>query len=68
MAAPIEIADAAGLRGVEFVDCPISGGPEAARKAALSVMLSGPREAIETIKTHKKRKENHSAIQKLGRL
>lgn len=36
-----EIVEAAAAKGVSVVDCPISGGPEAARKAALSVMVSG---------------------------
>src|SRR3546814_17995401 len=37
-----EIVAAGAERRVRMVDCPISGGPDAARKAALSVMLSGP--------------------------
>ncbi len=37
-----EVAVAGRERDIRLVDCPISGGPEAARKAALSVMVSGP--------------------------
>src|SRR3546814_20626234 len=33
-----------------MVDCPISGGPEAARKAALSVMISGTPADIERLR------------------
>ena len=45
-----EIEEAARARRVELVDCPISGGPEAARKAALSVMVSGTPEAVERVR------------------
>lgn len=44
------IEAAAARCGVELVDCPISGGPEAARKAMLSVMVSGPPEAVATVR------------------
>jgi 3-hydroxyisobutyrate dehydrogenase-like beta-hydroxyacid dehydrogenase len=45
-----EIAAAAADRGIGVVDCPISGGPEAARAAALSVMVSGDAARIERIR------------------
>lgn len=35
---------------IRMVDCPISGGPEAARKATLSVMVSGAAEDIERMR------------------
>lgn len=37
-------------RGVNMVDCPISGGPEAARKTALSVMVSGAPAHVERLR------------------
>ena len=33
--------------GVEIIDCPISGGPDGARRGALSVMVSGSKERVE---------------------
>lgn len=37
-------------RGVEIIDCPISGGPDGARRGALSVMASGSEAAIEGLR------------------
>src|SRR3546814_14702357 len=45
-----EIVAAGAERRVRMVDCPISGGPEAARKAALSVMISGTPADIERLR------------------
>lgn len=36
-----ELAASAARHGVSLVDCPVSGGPEAARAGLLSVMVSG---------------------------
>jgi len=45
-----ELVAAAAGAGKRVVDCPISGGPEAARKAALSVMVSGAEADIARIR------------------
>jgi len=34
-------------RGVEFLDCPVSGGVEGARDGTLAIMVGGPAEAFE---------------------
>ena len=45
----IEIADAAGLRGVHALDAPVSGGDVGARNAALSIMIGGPAEVVAAV-------------------
>ena len=45
-----EIVSAMAARGVTVVDCPISGGPEGARTASLSVMVSGDAAAIAAVR------------------
>lgn len=40
-------ADLLGKRGVEFLDCPVSGGVEGAREGTLAVMAGGTTEAFE---------------------
>ncbi|MEZ5856865.1 MAG: NAD(P)-dependent oxidoreductase [Hyphomicrobiaceae bacterium] len=37
-------------RGIELVDCPISGGPPGARAGTLSVMVSGKPELVEQVR------------------
>lgn len=37
-------------KGIAFVDAPIAGGVEGAREARLSLILSGPADAIETVR------------------
>jgi len=44
-----ELEAALAAKGIEFVDCPISGGPPGARAGTLSVMVSGKPELIEQI-------------------
>jgi 3-hydroxyisobutyrate dehydrogenase-like beta-hydroxyacid dehydrogenase len=45
-----EVEAMAAQRGVTVVDCPISGGPPAAREGTLSVMVSGDPAAIERVR------------------
>jgi 2-hydroxy-3-oxopropionate reductase len=45
-----ELATALAARGIELVDCPISGGPPGARAGTLSVMVSGRPELVEEIR------------------
>ncbi|HSW19148.1 MAG TPA: NAD(P)-dependent oxidoreductase [Ramlibacter sp.] len=45
-----ELAAMAAPAGVRLVDCPVSGGPEAARAGALSIMASGRSEDIEALR------------------
>jgi 2-hydroxy-3-oxopropionate reductase len=45
-----ELAASAARHGVRMVDCPVSGGPEAARAGVLSVMVSGGSAEIEEIR------------------
>jgi len=45
-----EVVATGEKRGIRMVDCPISGGPEAARKAALSVMVSGAAADVERLR------------------
>lgn len=45
-----ELEAALAARGIELVDCPISGGPPGARAGTLSVMVSGKPELIEKIR------------------
>lgn len=42
-----EAADLLGKRGVEFLDCPVSGGVEGAREGTLAVMAGGSSQAFE---------------------
>jgi 3-hydroxyisobutyrate dehydrogenase len=46
----IEIAAAAGKRGVHALDAPVSGGDIGARNAALSIMIGGPAEVVEAVR------------------
>ena len=43
----IEIAEAAGERGVRSVDAPVSGGDVGAKEARLSIMIGGDKEVVE---------------------
>ena len=45
----IELADAAQPHGVMSVDAPVSGGDVGAREARLSIMVGGPREAVDAV-------------------
>ncbi|MGE0697946.1 MAG: NAD(P)-dependent oxidoreductase [Hyphomicrobiaceae bacterium] len=45
-----EMEAALAKRGIELLDCPISGGPEGARAGTLSIMMSGKPELIERVK------------------
>ncbi len=45
-----EMELALAAKGIELVDCPISGGPPGARAGTLSVMVSGKPELIERIR------------------
>jgi 3-hydroxyisobutyrate dehydrogenase-like beta-hydroxyacid dehydrogenase len=45
-----EIEQAAARRGITLIDAPVSGGPEAARKGQLSVMISGDTAGIDSIR------------------
>lgn len=42
-----ELATQLGARGVEFLDCPVSGGVEGARQGTLAMMVGGDAEALE---------------------
>ena len=44
-----EIEAALAAKGIELVDCPISGGPPGARAGTLSVMVSGKPELVEQV-------------------
>jgi 3-hydroxyisobutyrate dehydrogenase len=45
----IEIAAAAGARGIAALDAPVSGGDVGARAGTLSIMVGGDREAFEAV-------------------
>jgi 3-hydroxyisobutyrate dehydrogenase len=45
-----EIYDAARARSVQSVDAPVSGGDVGAKNAALSIMVGGDADAVETVK------------------
>lgn len=45
-----ELEAALTARGIELVDCPISGGPEGARAGTLSIMVSGAPHLIDRIR------------------
>lgn len=45
-----EIEQAMAAQGVTVVDCPISGGPPAARAGTLSVMVAGDPTAVERVR------------------
>ncbi|MGH6634972.1 MAG: NAD(P)-dependent oxidoreductase [Gammaproteobacteria bacterium] len=42
-----ELATQLGAQGVEFLDCPVSGGVEGARQGTLAMMVGGNAEALE---------------------
>src|SRR5205807_5114406 len=44
-----EIYEAAKAKGVASVDAPVSGGDVGAKNAALSIMVGGEKEAVETV-------------------
>lgn len=46
----VELVSALQPRGLRWVDCPVSGGPEAARTGVLSIMVSGVPEDIEILR------------------
>lgn len=45
-----ELEAALAAKGIELVDCPISGGPPGARAGTLSVMVSGKPEMVEKVR------------------
>src|SRR5262249_36375736 len=45
-----EIYEAAKPKGVASIDAPVSGGDVGAKNAALSIMVGGDKEAVETIR------------------
>jgi 2-hydroxy-3-oxopropionate reductase len=45
-----ELEAALAARGIDLVDCPISGGPPGARAGTLSVMVSGKPELVEQVR------------------
>lgn len=47
-----DIAGKLAERGIVTIDCPISGGPAGAAAGKLSVMVSGPEAAFETVKPY----------------
>ncbi len=47
----IEIAEAAGQRGVYSVDAPVSGGDVGAREARLSIMIGGDKSVVAALQT-----------------
>ena len=44
------IAATLGERGIEMLDAPVSGGPQGARDATLSIMAGGKREVLERVR------------------
>lgn len=46
----IEIADAAGAKGVAALDAPVSGGDTGARNATLSIMVGGDADTVERVR------------------
>lgn len=46
----VEIAETAAEKGVQAIDAPVSGGDIGAREARLSIMIGGPREAVEAVR------------------
>ncbi|WP_083418291.1 NAD(P)-dependent oxidoreductase [Pseudofrankia sp. BMG5.36] len=47
----IEVAGAAAARGVHALDAPVSGGDVGARDATLSIMVGGPAEVVEAVRS-----------------
>ena len=45
----MEIAEAAAKIGVQSIDAPVSGGDVGAREARLSIMIGGPKDAVEAL-------------------
>jgi 3-hydroxyisobutyrate dehydrogenase len=45
-----EIADAAGAKGIEALDAPVSGGDAGARNATLSIMVGGDPATVERVR------------------
>jgi 3-hydroxyisobutyrate dehydrogenase len=45
----VEIAEAAGRKGVSSVDAPVSGGDVGAREARLSIMIGGDKQVVEAL-------------------
>jgi len=45
----VEIAEAAAKIGVHSIDAPVSGGDIGAREARLSIMIGGPKEAVDAL-------------------
>ena len=45
----VEIAEAAAKIPVQSIDAPVSGGDVGAREARLSIMIGGPKEAVEAL-------------------
>jgi len=46
----VELASAAGGRGVHVLDAPVSGGDLGARNGTLSIMVGGPAEVLESVR------------------
>jgi 3-hydroxyisobutyrate dehydrogenase-like beta-hydroxyacid dehydrogenase len=55
----LKMAKEAQARGIFFLDAPISGGPEGAQKATLSIMVGGDKAAFEKV---------YPAFEAMGRL
>ncbi len=47
--AALDIAEQLAVRGIQMVDCPVSGGPPGAAAGTLSVMASGPSAALAAV-------------------
>ncbi len=45
----IEIAEAAGKKGVQSIDAPVSGGDVGAREARLSIMIGGDQQTVDAL-------------------
>jgi 3-hydroxyisobutyrate dehydrogenase len=45
----VEIAEAAGVKGVHALDAPVSGGDVGARNATLSIMVGGPADVFDAV-------------------
>lgn len=46
----VELAQAGSARGVHVLDAPVSGGDLGARNAALSIMVGGPADVVESVR------------------
>lgn len=46
----VEIYNAAKAKGIQSIDAPVSGGDVGAKNAALSIMVGGEKQAVDTVK------------------